>query len=283
VIVDSSLFTGPVTAQGWDPDDLTSGQTARITALMTDGGRTNPAKNNSRAGKPDVAAGQALAKQLGLPNSAVVQGQAPAGSGASATAVPGGAVSPGQLLGIVYSPPMVRLVEMMLSASDNTMADMLARQVALATGAQPSFAGAAEAVLKKLADLGVPTGGASLVDGSGLSNLDRLTAGLLTGLLVVVSGTGHPELHGVLTGLPVAGYSGTLASRYHDPSAAPGVGDVRAKTGTLTGVSSLAGLVVNASGRLLAFAVVADGVPTGGAPAAEAALDRIAVVLAQLH
>ncbi len=84
---------------------------------------------------------------------------------------------------------------------------------------EASFTGAAQAVFKTLADLGVPTGGSSLVDGSGLSNLDRLTPGLLTGLLVVACGASHPELHGLLTGLPVAGYSGTLASRYHDPSA----------------------------------------------------------------
>ncbi len=73
VIVDSSLFVGPSTAQGWDPDDLASGQTARITALMTDGGRSNPTKNSARFAKPDLAAGQAFARLLGLSNAAAVR------------------------------------------------------------------------------------------------------------------------------------------------------------------------------------------------------------------
>jgi D-alanyl-D-alanine carboxypeptidase/D-alanyl-D-alanine-endopeptidase (penicillin-binding protein 4) len=60
----------------------------------------------------------------------------------------------------------------------------------------------------------------------------------------------------------------------------PAAGAVRAKTGTLDGVSALAGLVLTADGRLLAFDVTADGVPTGATRGAEAALDRFAAALA---
>ncbi|HKS99066.1 MAG TPA: D-alanyl-D-alanine carboxypeptidase/D-alanyl-D-alanine-endopeptidase, partial [Rugosimonospora sp.] len=268
VIVDSSLFTGPTAGPQWAPGDATGGQVSNITALMTDGARVNPKRVNppsTRFTSPDLAAGQAFARLLGLPASAVSRGTAPRG---------------GQVtqLGEVKSPPLVRLVELMLSASDNVIAEMVARQVALATNQPASFAGGAAAVIATLDKLGVPTAGARLYDGSGLATADKLTPQLLTSVLTIASRTDQPALHGLFTGLPVAGYSGTLMNRYHAQSSASGAGLVRAKTGTLTGVNALAGLVVDASGRLLAFAVMADRV-TAGTLNAEAALDRVAAAL----
>ena len=88
------------------------------------------------------------------------------------------------------------------------------------------------------------------------------------------------QLAQVLAQLPVAGLTGTLSDRFLAPPARTGVGVVRAKTGTLTGVSALAGTVVDAQGRLLTFAVLADRVPAGGTSAARLALDRLAATLA---
>jgi D-alanyl-D-alanine carboxypeptidase/D-alanyl-D-alanine-endopeptidase (penicillin-binding protein 4) len=83
----------------------------------------------------------------------------------------------------------------------------------------------------------------------------------------------------LLSGLPVAGYDGTLADRGDsDPKTVPGT--VRAKTGTLLGVHALAGTVVDADGRLLAFALLANNAP-GSESAAEGALDVIATELAR--
>jgi D-alanyl-D-alanine carboxypeptidase/D-alanyl-D-alanine-endopeptidase (penicillin-binding protein 4) len=115
-----------------------------------------------------------------------------------------------------------------------------------------------------------------------LSLRDRLSPRVLTAVLTRVAAA--PALRPIIAALPVAGFSGTLATRFR---LAPqhvlpttGAGAVRAKTGTLTGVSALAGFVTDADGRMLAFAFVADAVPLGGLLAVEAALDGIAAQLA---
>jgi D-alanyl-D-alanine carboxypeptidase/D-alanyl-D-alanine-endopeptidase (penicillin-binding protein 4) len=209
----------------------------------------------------DLDAGSALADALGAPGATVVLGEAPAGARTLAT---------------VHSAPIARLVEQALSTSDNMLAEVLARQVALARDLPASFEGAGQAVMDALADAGIDVSGVALSDGSGLSLEDRVPAGVLT---AVVSGAADGSLKGasaLLSGLPVAGYDGTLFDR-GDAGAAPGT--VRAKTGTLLGVHALAGTVVTADGRLLAFAVVADG-SSGGDVAAESALDGVAAALA---
>jgi serine-type D-Ala-D-Ala carboxypeptidase/endopeptidase (penicillin-binding protein 4) len=282
VIVDSSLFTGPSTGPNWEAGVADSGgYVARVTALMIDAGRTNPKivdPPSNRSSTPDTAAGQAFAKLLGLPNSAVTSGRAP--NPASGGPSPSGP-APGTQLGVVSSPPVLRMLEEMLQASDNTIAEVLARQVAIAQKQPASFTGEAAAMLKTLTELGLPTTGVTLTDGSGLSFDDRLTPQLLTGLLAVAARPDRPALHGLAGGLPVAGYSGTLAGRFHNSVATPADGAVRAKTGTLPGINSLAGYVTTSGGRLLAFAILADKVNVG-ILSAEAALDRVAAALAQL-
>jgi serine-type D-Ala-D-Ala carboxypeptidase/endopeptidase (penicillin-binding protein 4) len=159
--------------------------------------------------------------------------------------------------------------------SDNMLAEALARQVAIARKLPASFEGSAHGVIGALADAKIDVTGVTLNDGSGLSRDDRVPASVLT---AVVGGAADDSLKGtsaILSGLPVAGYDGTLFDR-RDAGTAPGT--VRAKTGTLLGVHALAGTVVTVDGRLLAFAVVADG--SGSDAAAEAALDNVAAALA---
>jgi serine-type D-Ala-D-Ala carboxypeptidase/endopeptidase (penicillin-binding protein 4) len=148
------------------------------------------------------------------------------------------------------------------------LAEALAREVARATGAQPSFSGAAQAVLAVLRAHGFDVSHATLMDGSGLSVQDAVPATLLTDLLSAAAAPYQSNadesrqrtaaLRPMLVGLPVAGSSGTLANRYEGP-AAGGRGWVRAKTGTLTGVNSLAGTVLDAEGRVLVFALLSNG------------------------
>ncbi|HYN94531.1 MAG TPA: D-alanyl-D-alanine carboxypeptidase/D-alanyl-D-alanine-endopeptidase, partial [Pilimelia sp.] len=202
----------------------------------------------------------------------------PAATGTAATAGP---PAPGAELGRVQSPPVQRLVDVMLADSDNVVAEALARQVALARGRPASFAGAADAMALVLAELGLPTAESDLSDGSGLSRRNRLTPSLLTELLAGAAGGGRPAVAGLFGGLPVAGWSGTLLERFQAASGSgrAGVGVVRAKTGTLAGVDAMSGVVVTADGRLLAFALLADGVPVGHWDA-QAGLDAIAARLA---
>ncbi|MFG1652889.1 D-alanyl-D-alanine carboxypeptidase/D-alanyl-D-alanine-endopeptidase [Micromonospora sp. NPDC049275] len=278
VTVDGTIYSGPVYGPGWDDDIPTGGYGGAVTALMTDGARKDPkaeAGGAERVADPDLAAGRSFARLLGLPASAVKRGTAPA----LATAA-GGTPPPGTELGAVQSPPMIRLVDIMISESDNLLAEALARQVALARSQKASFGGAAAAMDAEVAELGLPADEITLSDGSGLSRLNRISPSLLTDLIRLAASPDHPELAGVFGGLPVGGWSGTLGERYRGaPGTAAGAGAVRAKTGTLTGVHAIAGLVTTADGRLLTFAVLTDKVP-GGTDTAQPALDRIAAALA---
>jgi D-alanyl-D-alanine carboxypeptidase/D-alanyl-D-alanine-endopeptidase (penicillin-binding protein 4) len=259
IVVDNSLFSGPLTAAGWGTGDAPSTYAAPVTATAVDGARVSPG-SLARSGQPGIDAGSALADALGAPGAAVVLGDAPSGAKTLAT---------------VESAPIGRLVEQTLSMSDNMLAEALARQVALAAGLPASFEGGAQAVTRALADAGIDVTGVTLSDGSGLSQADRVPAGVLTELVASAADGSLAGASALLTGLPVAGYDGTLFDR-GDAGAAPGT--VRAKTGTLLGVHALAGTVATADGRLLAFAVVADS--SGNEIAAENALDDVAAALA---
>jgi serine-type D-Ala-D-Ala carboxypeptidase/endopeptidase (penicillin-binding protein 4) len=249
VTVDTSRFTGDGMAPGWETSDIAGGNVTPIEPLILDGGRTKPDElDPPRTASPALDAGKALAEQLGADSSTVAVGTAP----------PGAAV-----LGEVSSPPVSDLVENALRISDNVLAESLARQVALAKGADPSFAGSARAVRDTLASAGFDVSGVAMVDGSGLSTDDLVPARLLGQIMAVASGpVSDPRaarLRPLLSGLPVAGGDGTLNDRFTTGDSSAGRGFVRAKTGTLTGVSALAGQVTDADGRLLTFALMANG------------------------
>ncbi|MGA5409560.1 D-alanyl-D-alanine carboxypeptidase/D-alanyl-D-alanine endopeptidase [Streptomyces lavendulocolor] len=258
---DTSRYTGPERHPIGVNDNI-----APVTALMTDEGRLNGSTAGPAPRSTDPAGDTARTFAALLAEHGVSTGRPPARARAPKKAVP---------LARTWSEPLSALVERALTHSDNDLAEALARQTALASGRPASFDGAGRAVAERLRELGVPLGGARFADGSGLDRRDRLSAALLTALLARAADPARPQLRPVLTGLPVGGFSGTLADRYPDGS--PGAGLVRAKTGTLTGVNTLAGTVVTVDGRLLAFAFLAGRTPS--AAAAQPALDGLASAL----
>ncbi|MFE9607778.1 D-alanyl-D-alanine carboxypeptidase/D-alanyl-D-alanine-endopeptidase [Streptomyces sp. NPDC006012] len=257
---DSTLYAG----SGLHPIGVND-NLARVDALMADEGRTDGSASGPapRVSDPAAAAARTFA---GLLADAGVRTTASAPAKAKATAR-------AETLATVFSPPLSEVVERMLTNSDNDLGEALARQTAVATGVRADFAGGGRAIAAQLTKLGLPTAGAVFHDGSGLNRDDRLTAHLLTALLAKAASPARPDLRPVLTGLPVAGFSGTLSDRYKNAAA----GLVRAKTGTLTGVNSLAGTVVARDGRLLAFAFLASN--TTNPTEAQTALDTTATAL----
>ncbi|MFF8831700.1 D-alanyl-D-alanine carboxypeptidase/D-alanyl-D-alanine-endopeptidase [Streptomyces sp. NPDC015131] len=258
---DTSRYTGPERHPIGVNDNI-----APVTALMTGEGRLDGSTSGPAPRSADPAGDTARTFAGLLAKQGVTPGKPPARARAPKKATP---------LATTRSLPLSALVERALTYSDNDIAEALARQTAIAAGRPASFAGAARAVEERLRELGVPLNGARFADGSGLDRRDRVSAALLTSLLAEAADPSRPQLRPVLTGLPVGGFSGTLADRYPDGS--PGAGLVRAKTGTLTGVNTLAGTVVTADGRLLAFAFLAGR--TASADGAQSALDRLAAAL----
>jgi serine-type D-Ala-D-Ala carboxypeptidase/endopeptidase (penicillin-binding protein 4) len=266
---DASLFVGAPLAPGWKPIYQTEGDVAPVSALEVDEGHPNPART-ATAADPAAAAAAEFAALLASDGVKVT------GVPAAVRAAPPRGGNPRPVLAIVVSPPISQLVERMLGRSDNDLAEALARQVAIASDMPASFAGGVRAVKAALIARGIEPTGFSMVDASGLSPLDRLTPALLAQLLrtALVPEPDRTDLSAIVAGLPIAGFYGTLGGRFVGPAAA-GAGVIRAKTGTLNGVVSLAGYLPDASGATLVFAVVVNGVKLNAAAVTEVALDSI--------
>ena len=145
----------------------------------------------------------------------------------------------------------------MMKQSDNYYAEALFYQIAASTGRRPAKASDGCNVVKKLiSHIGLGSQPYKIADGSGLSLYNYLSAELETMLLryAWLHGTIYDHLY---PALPVAGYDGTLEKRM---TQGPAEGNVRAKTGTLTGISSLAGYCEAENGHQLCFSIINQGV-----------------------
>ncbi|QVQ50950.1 D-alanyl-D-alanine carboxypeptidase/D-alanyl-D-alanine-endopeptidase [Spiractinospora alimapuensis] len=262
---DDSAFTGSDTGPGWQPNYVTEGSVAPVHALMIDTGRLDrDERYGERAADPPLAAAEAFARQL------EAAGLTVRGDPTEREAAEGA-----ETLAQASSAPISALVEIMMTESENNVAEALAFQVALARGGEASFADAGPALEETLAELGVD--GLRLSDGSGLSVNNRISPTALVELLLLASDPERAELAPTVTGLPVAHFNGTLSDRYSPQSeAAEGAGWVHAKTGTLSGVSTLAGIAADADGRLRAFAFM-DNDPA----ATGSRLDALAATLVE--
>jgi serine-type D-Ala-D-Ala carboxypeptidase/endopeptidase (penicillin-binding protein 4) len=277
---DTSLYTGPGMAPGWTRSYVTTGNVTPISSLEVDQGRLTPSgapqdaddpgNTSPRTFSPAPEAAGAFAAFLIADGIRVSSGPAP-------QAAPAGAATVGR----VYSPPLAEMVQQMLQESNNVIAENLARHVAVATGHPASFSGAAAAEMSVLRGLGVT--GVHLVDGSGLSPRDKITPTALVTIIGKASAPGQSRLRAAITGLPVAGFSGTLApggSVFAEAGKAA-LGVVRAKTGNLNTVAALAGIAYARNGQLLSFAVMADRLRMGALDEAGVQIARVATALAR--
>jgi PBP4 family serine-type D-alanyl-D-alanine carboxypeptidase len=155
--------------------------------------------------------------------------------------------------------------------SDNFTAEMLVKELGAVQAGQGTTAAGVGVVTGLLAAAGIPLGGVRLVDGSGLSLLDRLTPNALVGLLTTMWSDDDVRLE-LLASLPLAGRTGTLHDRMRN---GPATGIVRAKTGTTSNASALSGFVADR----YVFSVLQNGFPVS-LTWARVAQDRFAAVLA---
>lgn len=148
----------------------------------------------------------------------------------------------------------------MMKESDNLYAEAMFYQLAASTGNHPATAKSARAVIRQLVGkLGLDGSRYQFADGSGLSLYNYVSAELEVRLLRYAFENAHIYNH-LLPSLPIAGVDGTLRRRMPSQFTR---GNVRAKTGTVTGVSSLCGYLTAANGHRLCFAIINQGVMHG--------------------
>jgi D-alanyl-D-alanine carboxypeptidase/D-alanyl-D-alanine-endopeptidase (penicillin-binding protein 4) len=258
---DDSLFADPKAHESWPDLYIRTGEVAPAQGLTMDFGI-----NDSEAVMKDPAqsAAQYFADaltELGIP--ATLGERKLAGETAT-------------VLTSIKSATVTDIVERMITTSNNTMAEFLAHHIGGATG-EYTFDAGAKATTEELKSAQIDLTGVTILDGSGLSRSNQASAKSLVSALSYANKTDGAAWSN-LSGLPVAGISGTLIDRYEIGE--PGRGTVRAKTGTLSKVVSLSGTLVDASGDLLIFTFIANEVPSGTKQGA-AALDEVVKVLAQ--
>lgn len=258
---DATLFGTPAWNPHWPETFATS--VAPITALTVDHARPTPG-SWVRSPDPSRLAADAFASRLSAAGIAV--------TGVAAQATP----SDAEQVGEVLSPPVGVVVEHTLAESDNDAAETLLWQVTVARGQAATPTTAAAQLVTELTRLGLWSDGMAVYDGNGISAENEVSPDALVGAVRLA--VQRPDLRRLLTGLPVAGVSGTLGERFGAADSLAGRGVVRAKTGTIRGVNTLTGYVVTADGQPLAFAFMTSG--GAGQTSARAWLDRASSALA---
>ena len=258
---DASLFTGPDASPGWESSYVSQNIVTPVSALWADQG----VQDGIRAKDPAASAARTFAGLLedrGITVRREPEETNPSGNPTAIASVRSATVS--------------RIVETLIRISDNQAAEVMLRHVAIAADEPATFDGGARAVVDVLEAADIDTQGLVLRDGSGLSRRNRIAP--LTLAQAVGAAASKPRTSALITDLPVSGFTGTLVDRFAKLTSSLGM--VRAKTGTLTGVHSLAGYALDAGGRPVVFAVMADRTSKVAPLEAQAALDRVAAAIA---
>ena len=255
IVADETYFDARRTGPGWKASFYKL-ECPPLSALIVDRGVLNGRMSDDPALAAAIAFKRALERAGVRVGNAAVKGRAPAS---------------GTELASVDSPPVRKLVRQMASESDNFYAEMLTKLLGAHELGKGTTSAGTKVVRRELSERGVPLSGVMLVDGSGLSTRNRLTAIALASILTKMAR--DDELAPMFRrSLAIAGVSGTLEDRMDAP---PAKGRVRAKTGTTAEASALAGY----AGPRYVFALIMNGSPVS-AFHARAAQDRFATVLA---
>ena len=240
VVGDDSRYEPLRYLPSWSDSYRTEGQSGPIGALTVNHGFSALRPRPVPVGDPAAFAADQLSVLLRA------RGVTVGGAGSSGK-TPDGAMEVAK----IASPPLKDIVVDVLRTSDNLAAEMLVREIGFRVSQQGTTAAGTQAIVAKLAELGVPTTNVMMVDGSGLSREDRVTCQAEAATLSLGA---QPGMQALWDGLPVAGESGTLQDELRGT---PLQSHLRAKTGFLNGVTGLSGLVdVKAP---LQFAFVANG------------------------
>lgn len=234
VVVDDSLFPAPTNATGWKSTWVPS-EVAPVRALVVD--QANVMDTSIHAGKAFAAE----LKKAGLPVKAVKRGVVQPGS-TTLTSTTSGTVG--------------SMVQVMLNASQNDYAEALYRLAAIKRGYAPTWSGAKSNAMNVLKRYGVYTKGLAFYDGSGLSRSDRMT--VTTALYLLKRMRIQEDVNSVVfasPGMPIAGVSGTLKTRFTTKPTVCAKNIVRAKTGTLSDTVALSGIAPGKDGRERLFAL----------------------------
>lgn len=247
IVLDGSFFQGDSYNRFWKPSDRTNGYVSHITALQVDADRSNPdltdkKYNGYRSSDPVMAAGRAIRAALGE-------------RAKSATLELGALPADALEVTKVSSQTINTWLGHALGLSDNTETEFIARHAAIATGFPASFDSIQPMVKNTLKSLGISSSGLVMKDASGLSQFDRVTPKMVAQLMSKVA-TSNSYLGKMEGMLPVAGRTGTLAGRFTGYNAVAR-GFVKAKSGYIPGLYSLAGIIDSKDGGRIAFAIFA--------------------------